>query len=351
MGSFFEGFLLSASLILALGAQNIFVLESGLHRRRHLLVATVCSICDALLIAVGVLGAATIFVRVPALKIGFGAVGVAFLVFYGFKKIKEGLTPSVPTVEAAAPEAWSVKRVILLTLGFSLLNPHVYLDTVILIGGYAARFPELATRAQFGAGAATFSVIWFFGLATFSAALSAFLRSPRAMRMVALVSGLILLGLSLKLGGDVYGWLRSAPAKEDSVTGSHLQWPVRHLSIDIKQPPSRVYDFVADPENLPKWAGGLSSSIRKSGEVWLADSPMGAVKVRFAPKNEFGVVDHDVELPDGALVHNPLRVLPNGEGSEVVFTLFQRTGVTSEEFERDAGLVRKDLEKLKSLLE
>lgn len=208
MTPYFDGFLLSASLILALGAQNIFVLESGLRRRRPLFVALVCSVCDALLIAVGVLGAASIFVRVPALKIAFGAVGVAFLALYGFKKIKEGLKSETFTAPSVTGESASLRQVLLLTLGFSLLNPHVYLDTVVLIGGYAARYAELSVRTQFGAGAASFSVIWFFGLALCSAALSRFLHNPRAMRVVALVSGVVLLSLAVKLGQDVHGWVQ-----------------------------------------------------------------------------------------------------------------------------------------------
>ena len=86
---FTQGFFLQASLILALGAQNIFVLNSGLRRQRHLLVAFVSAVCDALLIFTGVLGVATLFVQIPLLKIGLGFVGVGFLFFYGFLKLKE----------------------------------------------------------------------------------------------------------------------------------------------------------------------------------------------------------------------------------------------------------------------
>jgi L-lysine exporter family protein LysE/ArgO len=88
---FLQGFSLQASLILALGAQNIFVLNSGLKKQRHLLVAFVSSVCDTLLVFVGVLGVATFFVEFPVLKIGLGIIGVVFLFFYGVLKIKEGL--------------------------------------------------------------------------------------------------------------------------------------------------------------------------------------------------------------------------------------------------------------------
>lgn len=207
MNNFLQGFLLQASLILALGAQNIFVLESGLKKRRHLLVALICSICDVLLIAFGVLGAASIFIKVPFLKIFFGAVGVLFLAYYGFKK----LLTSFSTVNSEQGEDQStndIKKVILLSLGFSLLNPHVYLDTVILIGGYSAKFAELESRLSFGAGAGSFSVLWFFGLAFFASAMSSLLNSPRATKLIAFISGTILIALAVKLGLDVFEWIK-----------------------------------------------------------------------------------------------------------------------------------------------
>lgn len=206
MNQFIEGFLLQASLILALGAQNIFVLESGLKKQRHVLVAVLCSLCDLILIAIGVMGAATIFVQYPFLKNLFGVIGVLFLTYYGFKKLSEGLRFSHMEVAHGLPEI-SAKKVILLSLSFSLLNPHVYLDTIILIGGYAAKFPEMTDRLLFGAGAALVSVIWFFGLILFAYSMSSLLNNPKTMRFISILSGLILLLLSWKLGTDVYSWI------------------------------------------------------------------------------------------------------------------------------------------------
>lgn len=127
--------------------------------------------------------------------------------------------------------------------------------------------------------------------------------------------------------------------------------PVKHISQAIKAPPSKVYSFAANPDNLPKWASGLSEGIRKEGDFWVSDSPMGTVRISFAEKNVWGVLDHVVSLPSGEKVLNPLRVLPNDEGSEIVFTLFHGPKATQEEFERDEQWIRKDLEKLKALLE
>lgn len=200
-----QGFVLQASLILALGAQNIFVLNSGLRRQRHLLVALISSLCDTLLIFVGVLGVATIFVQVPILKIALGVVGISFLFFYGILKLKEAKNGFEITLDAK--QATTTRQTILTALGFSLLNPHVYLDTVVLVGGYSSKFHQLIERFYFGAGASLFSTLWFFGLALLASLGNKFLSSPRAMRTVSLISGLILILLAFKLGGDVVGWI------------------------------------------------------------------------------------------------------------------------------------------------
>jgi hypothetical protein len=125
----------------------------------------------------------------------------------------------------------------------------------------------------------------------------------------------------------------------------------RHLSVPINQPPAQVYDYVRDPAHLPLWAPGLLISIELVDGSWVAQTKGGPVTVTFAPRNDFGVADHDVALPDGETVHNPLRVLPDGDGSEVVFTVRRRPEMTDEEFDADAAAVAADLAALKSILE
>jgi hypothetical protein len=80
-----------------------------------------------------------------------------------------------------------------------------------------------------------------------------------------------------------------------------MSWAVQHISMTINRKPDKVYAYAANPKNLPAWAAGLSGSIRRVGETWIGDSPMGQVKIRFAPHNSFGILDHDVTLPNGAL--------------------------------------------------
>jgi hypothetical protein len=123
----------------------------------------------------------------------------------------------------------------------------------------------------------------------------------------------------------------------------------RTLSISIERPAAQVYAFASHPDNLPRWI--TSAKVRKSGDVWIMETPTGLIRIRFAAMNEFGVLDHFATLPDGQEILNPIRVVPNGAGSEVVFTLFQTAGMSDQRFAEDAGLVEADLRMLKSILE
>lgn len=126
----------------------------------------------------------------------------------------------------------------------------------------------------------------------------------------------------------------------------------RHISIGIDRPASAVYEYAADPANLPSWAAGLASAaLQKIDGEWVADSPMGRVRVSFTEHNDFGVLDHTVTLPTGESVYNPLRVIPDGDGCEVVFTVRRQPGMSEEEFTGDADAVAADLQALKSRCE
>lgn len=202
---FIQGFLLQASLILALGAQNIFVLNSGLRKRRHFLIALISSICDTMLIFVGVLGVATVFMQYPLMKILLGIAGVSFLFFYGIIKLRESGSNVAPSnSELVEKGRWNY---ISASLAFALLNPHVYLDTIVLVGGYSAKFSDLSDRFYFGAGASSFSILWFYGLVLLASFFAKFLSNDKAIRKVNLISGLILTLLAIKLGSEVYEWI------------------------------------------------------------------------------------------------------------------------------------------------
>lgn len=128
-------------------------------------------------------------------------------------------------------------------------------------------------------------------------------------------------------------------------------YEVRNVAVSIRRSPAHVQAFVSNGENLPRWAKGLGTSVRRAGGEWIAEGPIGTVRVRFAPVNDLGVADHDVVLANGDTVHNPLRVVPNGTGSTVIFTLMRLPGVTAQQFNADAKLVERDLMSLKTLLE
>lgn len=127
---------------------------------------------------------------------------------------------------------------------------------------------------------------------------------------------------------------------------------VKHISTYIYRKPDAVYAFASNPENLPRWAAGLArSAVRREGDAWIAEAPFGKVKIKFAGTNQLGVMDHDVELDSGMVVHNPMRVVPNGDGSEFIFTLIHQSGMSDQQFADDAQAVAKDLQTLKVLLE
>jgi len=130
-----------------------------------------------------------------------------------------------------------------------------------------------------------------------------------------------------------------------------MTYQVRHISVSIDRPSNEVYSFVSNPENLPKWGTGLGSSIKKVNGEWIADSPMGKVKIKFAEENKFGILDHEVVLESGVTINNPMRVIANGKGSEIFFTLVRQPDVSDEKFAQDAEWVEKDLRILKGLLE
>ena len=125
----------------------------------------------------------------------------------------------------------------------------------------------------------------------------------------------------------------------------------RNLSLRIERGFEETYDFLADPENFPRWASGLGRSLRKEGGAWVAEGPEGLVRVRFSDRNPYGVLDHCVMPEAGGEIHIPLRLIRNGGGCEIVLTLFRLPGTGDEAFERDADWVMRDLRALKALME
>ena len=125
----------------------------------------------------------------------------------------------------------------------------------------------------------------------------------------------------------------------------------RIVAASIDAPSSSVYLFASNPANMPQWAPAFVKSIAHVNGEWIIDSNLGKVKIKFAPANPFGVLDHVITLPDGRALNNPMRVVSNGAGSLVTFTLFRQEGMSDAEFERDAAMVESDLQALKRAVE
>lgn len=127
--------------------------------------------------------------------------------------------------------------------------------------------------------------------------------------------------------------------------------PSTTLNIDINRTADEVYAFVSNPANLPQWATAFCKSIRLSDKGWIIDTPDGEVGLRFEEPNAFGILDHYVSLAPDVEIHVPMRVLKNGVGSEVIFTLFRLPGMSDADYERDRGMVQRDLAMLKTVME
>ncbi|MBL8201041.1 MAG: SRPBCC family protein [Chromatiales bacterium] len=125
----------------------------------------------------------------------------------------------------------------------------------------------------------------------------------------------------------------------------------RCLSIAIDCPQPLAYAWLAIPENFPLWAAGLATSLEEVDGEWVARSPVGSMKIRFSPRNDFGVLDHWVYPESGGEIYVPLRVVANGRGCELSLTLFRQPGMDDARFAADAELVRTDLRFAKKILE
>lgn len=199
------GAALGASLIIAIGAQNAFVLRQGLRREHVFAVVSICAFVDAALIMVGVAGFGSLIARFPqAVEIAAWG-GAAFLTAYGALAFRTALRPkTLYADEDAAPFTGRLWPVVAATLAVSLLNPHVYLDTVVLLGSVAAQYPS-AERASFAIGAMAASFAWFFSLGFGARLLAPLFERPVAWRVLDAVIGVIMLSIAFSLVRGVLG--------------------------------------------------------------------------------------------------------------------------------------------------
>jgi L-lysine exporter family protein LysE/ArgO len=189
------GFFLGGSLIIAIGAQNAFILRQGLLRQHVLPLVLFCAISDASLILLGVAGFGEAIKAAPDLLIAVTWGGAAFLFWYGLSAFRRALVPS--KLETAGHPELSLKSAITLCAAFTWANPHVYLDTVVLVGGISTSFGD--NRWWYALGAATASFVWFFSLGYGARLLIPLFAKPLAWKLLDIGIGCVMWFLALKL--------------------------------------------------------------------------------------------------------------------------------------------------------
>lgn len=199
---FFSGFLLSAALIMAIGAQNLFVLRQGLKREHVGPVILFCGSADALLIAAGVAGVGAFLTAIPQLTFFLTIGGAAFLGWYGIKALRRMAAPEAMAV--ASNGSISLGGAMAATAGFTFLNPHVYLDTVLLMGAAGSAQPA-ALRPIFVAGAVAASFTWFAALGYGARLLLPLFARPMAWRVLDAIVGITMLSLATSLLMRTFG--------------------------------------------------------------------------------------------------------------------------------------------------
>ncbi|SFQ96242.1 LysE/ArgO family amino acid transporter [Poseidonocella sedimentorum] len=195
IGSALEGFALGLSLILAIGAQNAFVLRQGLRRAHVFAVCLTCAVSDAALIAAGVGGVGALIGATPWLDTAMRYGGAAFLVFYGARSFYSALTVT-EGLDPASTGGGSLRAALLTCLALTWLNPHVYLDTVVLLGSISA---QAADRLAFAIGAMIASFTFFFSLGYGARALAPVFARPRAWMVLDVVVGLTMWIIAVNL--------------------------------------------------------------------------------------------------------------------------------------------------------
>ncbi|MDH6229992.1 L-lysine exporter family protein LysE/ArgO [Mesorhizobium soli] len=196
-----SGFLLGASLIIAIGAQNAFILRQGLLRQHVFILCLICALSDAVLIAAGVAGLGTLISQSPILINVVTIGGAIFLFSYAIIAFRRAMKPDV--LKAANAGEGSLKAAVAACLAFTFLNPHVYLDTVVLLGSLSARF-DGPDRMAYGLGAALASFVWFFGLGYGARLLQPIFAKESAWRVLDILIGLVMAAIGVSLSSRLF---------------------------------------------------------------------------------------------------------------------------------------------------
>lgn len=195
--TFFQGFGLGFSLIMAIGAQNAFVLRTGLDGRHVFIICLFCAVSDAALIALGVGGMGAFLGRWEGLEFWLYLIAAIWLIVYGAMRLREAFRGGV-ALSLEGSETKPLWPALSMIAGLTWLNPHVYLDTIVLLGGISAPLPVMQ-KWSFGMGATLSSFVFFFGLGYGAKALSPWLRTPKIWRRIDILIALIMFWIALGL--------------------------------------------------------------------------------------------------------------------------------------------------------
>ncbi|HVY20397.1 MAG TPA: LysE/ArgO family amino acid transporter [Bauldia sp.] len=196
-----EGLLLGAGMIVAIGPQNAFVLRQGLQRSHVFALATTCAAADAILIAAGVAGLGTLVRDHAAWLTAVTVVGVAFLLGYGALSLRRAFKSE--TLMPSDARSVSLGAALGTVLALTFFNPHVYLDTIVVVGGLSARYPPPA-NAAFGIGAALASVVWFYGLGYGARLLAPLFARSMAWRILDVLVAIVMWGIAASLAVELW---------------------------------------------------------------------------------------------------------------------------------------------------
>ncbi|WP_058911059.1 arginine exporter ArgO [Entomohabitans teleogrylli] len=204
---YFQGLMLGAALILPLGPQNAFVMNQGLRRQYHIMIATLCAISDLLLIVAGIFGGSALLMQSPWLLALVTWGGVAFLLWYGWGALRTAMSSNI---ELASAEAMRQGRwkIIVTVLAVTWLNPHVWLDTFVVLGSLGGQLAAEPKR-WFALGTVSASILWFYGLALLAAWLAPRLRTARAQRIINLLVGMVMWFIAWQLAREGIAHLRA----------------------------------------------------------------------------------------------------------------------------------------------
>jgi len=198
MNALLQGFLVSGGLIVAIGAQNAFVLKQGLRCWQVLPIVLTCFLCDFSLMTLGVFGLGTLIGESRVASVALALVGALFLTVYGARAFRAAWRGGAMMTADGAEAAGSARQAVLLTLAITLLNPHVYLDTVVIVGGIAGTLSP-AAKVLFLCGAVAASALWFFALGFGARLLLPLFRRPLTWRLLDAVIGVVMWAIAFSL--------------------------------------------------------------------------------------------------------------------------------------------------------